>query len=122
MLYSVRFISILFGQSEVKKLPLLSNQKLALVLLIALIVVSGLFSNQMINDLFGINYQINMSDHLEKIIIYIITLIVAIALIKFVKVKSEIHSKVKGSLTLAHSSLMLVVFFVILMVYGYLIA
>jgi len=117
--YFVRFSSILFGESTLEDTSVSINKKLSMSLLAILIIGFGIFGIAIVNYLFGYSFSISIGSHLEKVIIYFGMIIVAYYLYKLVLSSNDwLYTRFNRSLSLNNSIAVIIVFFMVLMVYG----
>jgi len=119
-LYSVKFAKVLFGKSDIQTKPINIFQVISLSLIAIIIIASGIFGENLLHYLFNVTYTMTSNMHIEKLVTYVVMLAIAILAHKFVPVKEDFYKRISGSLTLAHTTFMLLIFFTILMAYGYL--
>ncbi len=74
----VKYSSILFGDSKKERIKIRWNQKIVIMTLALICFFGGVFGPSFMELIFGIHIQIGISDYLDKLVIYLISLVFGI--------------------------------------------
>ena len=111
----VKYASMLWSDGG-KKIKTDANKTSVILLLGVLCLAFGVFSPQIIRLLFGIDVSVNALLYLEKIGIYVITVVFSFLFYKYVLSKStKIYMLTKKALTFPQIICLMVVFFIVLL-------
>ena len=111
----VKYISMLWGDGG-KKVKVDAYKISVALLLGTLCLCAGIFSPHIIRILFGIDVSVNLLLYIEKVVIYVVTVILAFLFYKFVLSKStKIYAITQNALTFPQIILSLLVFFIVLL-------
>ena len=111
----VKYASMLWGDGGEKVKT--DGYKTSVTLLLGILCLcAGIFSPQIIRLFFGIDISVNLQLYIEKIAIYIVTLVFAFLFHRFVLSKStKIYALTKKALTFPQIILSILVFFIVLL-------
>ena len=112
----IKYASMLWGDAE-EKIKTDINKTSVILLLGVLCLGFGIFSPQIIRVLFSVDVSLNPMLYLEKIGIYIITVVLAFLFYKFVLSRNKkIHAFANTALTFPQITSLMIVFFIVLLV------
>jgi len=115
-----KFGTMLFGHKDLVCEPVSITGKAAMIILAVFTLALGVFGTEVMTYLFEQSFSITMGSHIQKSITYILMMLAGFLFYKYVLSRTDIlYRSISGSMNLSNATFAMMIFFVVLMVYGY---